>query len=235
MLVTDVDETLDGDENGLRSLAGNVGPALLVPNSSRPRENVRKTLAQFPRNLEIAGLITALGTEILLDGREVTAWRRRFAGWDRRPLDELMHAEGIALHPPEMQTPFKASYAVPRERRAEIEAKARSRLPGTRILFSGESDFDAIPEPAGKDRATLFVAERLGVPRERLVVAGDSGNDLAMFRASEMSIAVGNSRRELLDHLDPARSYVARASHAAGILEGLRHWGAIRQSETHHA
>lgn len=235
LLVTDVDETLDGDDEALQQFARERGPVLLVLNSSRPRASVAKTLERFPANLAIDGLVTALGTEIQLAGRDVPEWTARFDGWDRRLIDELMWREGMAPHSAEMQTQFKASFAVPKGRGEELKAMVLESLPNTRVILSGKSDFDAIPAAAGKDKATLHVAERLGIPRERLVVAGDSGNDLAMFDAAEMAIAVGNARRELVARADPARTYFAKASHAGGILEGLRHWGALGLKNEHYA
>ena len=74
----------------------------------------------------------------------------------------------------------------------------------------------------------MWVAARLGIPPERLIVAGDSGNDLAMFHAAGKAIAVGNARDELLERADPLRTFIARGPRAWGLIEGLRHWGAIR-------
>lgn len=234
LLVTDVDETLDGDEEALLRFAGERGPILLVLNSSRPRSSILKTLERFPRSLSIDGLVTAMGTQILLGGTEVPEWTQRFGGWDRRIVDELMRQEGIEPHSAEMQARFKASFAVPAERSEELEAKIMEQIPDTRIILSGESDFDVIPLAAGKDKATLYVVERLGISPDCLVVAGDSGNDLAMFRSAGKAIAVGNSRRELVDRADPRRTYFAKARHAAGILEGLRHWGVPGPAHDHY-
>jgi sucrose-phosphate synthase len=227
LLVSDVDDTLDGESEALLEFAGPARPLQVVLNSSRPRASVLRTLREFPRSFRYDGLITALGTEILLEGREAEGWTRRFDSWDRRPIDELMARFAARPHPAEMQTPHKASYAVAPPRWSEAEAELRARHPEARVIVSGESDFDVIPAAAGKDGATLFVAERLGIPLDRLVVAGDSANDLAMFAASPRSIAVGNARAELLERIDPRRTYCSRGLRAAGVLEGLRHWGAI--------
>ena len=62
----------------------------------------------------------------------------------------------------------------------------------------------------------------------QLVVAGDSANDVLMFDAVEKAIAVGNAREELLRVADPVKTYFAKGRCAAGIIEGLRHYGAHR-------
>ncbi len=230
LLVSDVDDTLAGDEGGLADFAREGGGVLLVLNSSRPRESVLRTVEGFPAGLRVDGVITALGTEILWQGEDLAEWTRGFSGWNRWPVDKLMEREGMRAHPQEMQTVFKASFSVPRARWEDLQAAVLAAAPESRVIVSGESDFDVIPAAAGKDRATLWMAERLGVPPERLVVSGDSANDLAMFQAAPRAIAVGNARRELLERADPHRTYFARGERARGILEGLRHWGAISRT-----
>ena len=85
---------------------------------------------------------------------------------------------------------------------------------------------DILPLGGGKDHATLFLAEHLDVdPKTRLIVAGDSANDLAMFRVASRCVAVGNARAELINAMSAATSYHANAHYAAGVLEGLEHYG----------
>lgn len=225
LLVSDIDDTLAGDDEGIAAFSKH--RVRLVLNSSRPLASVRKTLAGFPAGLRIDGVITGLGTEILLGGIFQTGWIARFTGWDRRPVDDIMEHAGMLPHPDEMQTPFKASFSVPADRRDELHAKVRAATPDSRIIVSGDSDFDVIPALGGKDHATLWVAGKLGIDPARLIVAGDSGNDLAMFQAAGKAIAVGNARAELLDRADPARTYFAKGRRAWGLIEGLRHWGAL--------
>lgn len=225
LLVSDIDDTLAGDVEGIAALSKH--RIRLVLNSSRPLASVRKTLAGFPPGLRIDGVISGLGTEIMLDGIFQPDWTARFTGWDRGPVDDIMARAGMPPHLDEMQTPFKASFAVPRDRRDELHAKVRAAAPDSRIIVSGDSDFDVIPALGGKDHATLWVAGKLGIDPAGLIVAGDSGNDLAMFHAAGKAIAVGNARAELLDRVDPARTYFAKGERAWGLIEGLRHWGAL--------
>ncbi len=231
LLVSDIDDTLLGDDQAFRDFVTAVAaaPALLVVlNSSRPAGSVQSTLRTLPLPFEPHGLITAMGTEIVLGGIPAPGWKDRFTNWNRSLIDAVMTGLGTEPHAAEYQTPYKASFAVPPDRQAE----ARERLTATgldlRIIASGASDFDILPARAGKGEATLHAATCLGIdPAQHLVVAGDSGNDLAMFDACPRGVVVGNARDELRNAVDPARAYHARATHAAGILEGLRHWGAL--------
>ena len=169
-----------------------------------------------------------LGTEVQLEGALQTGWTARFAGWDRGAVDRVMARAGMRPHAEAMQTPYKASFAVPRGQWKEMMAAVRAALPQCRIITSGGSANDENPALGGKDHATRGVAGRLGIAPARLIVAGDSGNDLAMFLAADRAIAVGNARAELLERADPVRTYFAKATRAWGLIEGLRHWGAIR-------
>lgn len=225
LLVSDVDDTLAGDEEGIAAFSRHRVP--LVLNTSRPLGSLRMTMAAFPAGLRVDGVIAGLGTEIQLGGAFQSEWTARFAAWDRGPVDEIMAGAGMPPHPEEMQTPFKASYSVPRGRWEDLHARVRAASPASRIIASGDSDFDVIPALGGKDHATLWVAGKLGIDPGRLIVAGDSGNDLAMFQAAGKAIAVGNARAELLERADPARTYFSEGNRAWGLIEGLRHWGAL--------
>jgi len=87
---------------------------------------------------------------------------------------------------------------------------------------------DVMPMAAGKGRALAYVREALfSMAASQCVVAGDSGNDVAMFEGDvARGIMVGNAKSELLAVRQPGH-FVADASYAAGLLEGLRHYGLL--------
>lgn len=237
LLVSDVDQTLVGDDAAWAEFAEAVRatPSLLLAlNSSRPRSSVQSTLADLSPPMCPHALITAMGTEVLLHGRPLTEWDQRFAGWRREPIDRIMRQCGATQHEPEMQTPLKASFALS-DPQACMEAARAIEACGVeaRIIQSGASDFDVIPARAGKEAATLFLARTLGVPLDRLIIAGDSGNDLAMFQAARHGIVVANARDELRHAVDPDRTCFASRSHARGVLEGLAYFGVPIQAVSH--
>lgn len=235
LLVTDVDDTfLDSSTRddptiaGFNSALGASGQVRLALNSSRPIASVTATLGRLSNRVSPDAIVGALGTEIEIAGAPDRGWQGRLGeGWDRDQIDQVMRGLDLAPHDPEFQTPFKVSYAVPPERRDEVLAALRATGLAMRTIISGASDFDVIPERAGKDAATRYLADHFGVdPAARLVVAGDSANDLAMFEASPRGIVVGNARDELRQAVDPERCYFANAPYSAGLLEGLRFFGA---------
>jgi HAD superfamily hydrolase (TIGR01484 family) len=232
LLVSDVDDTLTGDDAALRRLADALAEpsnrVTVALNSSRPWASVATTVRDvFPAHFPIAASITAMGTQIRIDGQGSAAWDEHLGDWPRERIVEVVTGLGHRPHAREYQTPRKASFAVPPDAQAQVrEALAREDLP-VRIIASGTDDFDILPPGAGKDHATRFLHAELQRRQGRtlkLVVAGDSANDLAMFRAAPRAIAVGNARAELLDAMPAESSYAARAHHAGGVHEGLGHY-----------
>lgn len=231
LLVSDVDDTLVGDDAGLDELIERLERSdrlVVAANSSRPHESVMRTMAELPRGFTPRAVITALGTELYFDGSMIDAWQRRFEGFDRRPIDALAKELGLEPHGEEMQTPWKASYTLTGDPPlAEVLKRLEGLgLPLRTIVSHNDADLDVIPERAGKGAATMELAQRLGVPVERVVVAGDSANDVLMFDAVDKAIAVGNARAELRRVADPSRTFFADRPCAGGIVEGLDHYGA---------
>jgi HAD superfamily hydrolase (TIGR01484 family) len=231
LLVSDLDGTLTGHDGGVRALAGLGVKVALVLNSSRPRASVMRTLDLLPAGIRHEGLITAMGTEVMVAGVDRADWTERFNDWNRHPIDEFMGRMGILPHRPEYQGKYKASYHVPADRWQEYRRKALDLMPGSVVVTSGESDFDILPAAAGKDKAATWVARVMGFDPSKVIVAGDSGNDVDMFNAARMAIAVSNAREELVDRVNPAKTYFAAQPHALGVIEGLRYWGALPAKE----
>jgi len=81
-----------------------------------------------------------------------------------------------------------------------------------------------LPFAASKGTAVEHVRQALGLAAGQVVVAGDSGNDIEMLRSVPNAIIVGNHSDGLAERKDLSRCYVARGSHAHGILEGVEHF-----------
>jgi len=227
LLVSDVDDTLVGDDSWPRFVeAVENTPVLYVClNSSRPVASIEKTMSEVPGNYKPHAMIGAMGTEVYVDGKPEPIWYQRFGDWDRTVVDEVMAELGYEPHAAEYQRPYKASFAVPAaEAQKAREAIGKTGLP-TQIIASGASDFDVLPPNAGKGPAALHVAEIFGVPLERLIVAGDSANDLAMFAVAKNGIVVANARDELRQHVDKNVAWFADKERADGVLSGLAHFG----------
>ncbi len=163
----------------------------------------------------------------------------------RRLRAALQDVPGLELQEEEKQGEFKISYFLPEgpqgdalvttvRRRVEREGAAVS-LVYSHDAVGRRGLLDLLPAGVGKDFAVRYLHDHTGVAEDRLVYAGDSGNDRAAMLSGYHVIVVGNApdalkadlRREaaLLGIAD--RLYFAREAYAAGVLEGLRHFGLL--------
>lgn len=156
-----------------------------------------------------------------------------------------MHAE---------QRPFKISFtastdeadadAVVAALRAALARQAASSgcVIAVQLVYSSGRDVDLLPPNASKGHAVNFLLSELakehGLPEEalraRTMVAGDSGNDVALFELGLRSCIVANARPELArwaDERPSERIFRARGACADGVLEALRHFGMLPAAE----
>jgi sucrose-6-phosphatase len=189
-------------------------------------------------------LVASVGTEIYggsgsldrLWSQKLMRRRRGKHRWDRDKIESIASCFTELL--PQLdseQRPFKISYTLPDRLASTVLSFLRESLYSqgfdVEIVYSGGQDLDILPYGAGKGKAMNFLQNRWNINSLQTIVCGDSGNDLSLFRAGlERGIIVGNARSELLDWHDrnpaPYR-YLAEASYASGILEGLEHFGVL--------
>ncbi len=231
--VSDIDDTLTGDWPALAQLADllnrNRGGIVFVVNSSRPLASVASTLRDyFPPSLKPDATITAMGTEVYLAGHRMDDWQRQFEGWPKNRIYELVKSLGFQPHDPAFQTDLKVSFSVPGAEAQKLVTNALEQA-GLKamIIVSGAGDFDILPPGAGKAAATRYLAGAMGCPFNRIVASGDSGNDAALLRSAQYRIVVGNARPELIKALCPLPFFHAGKGHAAGVQEGLIHFGVL--------
>ncbi|MHB1376642.1 MAG: HAD family hydrolase [Candidatus Humimicrobiaceae bacterium] len=70
------------------------------------------------------------------------------------------------------------------------------------VVRSGEYFFDILSLDTSKGQALTALIKELGIKKEEVVSFGDSPNDVSLFKASGLTIAVKNSYPELLEIAD---------------------------------
>jgi glucosylglycerol-phosphate synthase len=116
--------------------------------------------------------------------------------------------------------------------REGIEAAARAL--GCAVLYSADRYLDILPPATDKGRTLLALARQLQLPHERILVAGDTLNDLSMYVAGFQGVCVGESETGLLDATrDIGNVLHAQAPGCGGILQAIDHFGLLAANDPH--
>ena len=123
---------------------------------------------------------------------------------------------------------------VPQQRRCSyfcdadaIDAALHARVEalGCELLYSADRYLDVLPRGVDKGRTLRALVDHLGVDPERVLVAGDTLNDLSMYRAGFNGVCVGASEPALIE-ATRGHDHVLHAGRAGcgGILEAIDHF-----------
>lgn len=96
-----------------------------------------------------------------------------------------------------------------------------------RIVYSSARDLDILPKAADKGAAIAWLCEELSIGLDETAVAGDTGNDSAMFELNGVrGIVVANALPELVAlSTEDRRVFLSKKQEADGVMDGLCHWG----------
>lgn len=237
MAFSAIDNTLFGDENSMRELV-----ALLKANGKRSGFGVAtgRSLASTTKFIKDVGiptpdiLITSVGTAIHYshhDKRliEDSYWQQHINyRWQPDALLKIMQrVPGLKIGAKSEQTKHKISFVydkntMPTTR--EIKRLLRTYDLHARIVTTGGICLDLLPIRASKGLALRYLAMKWGLPLDRILVVGDSGNDEEMLTGDTLGVVVGNHSPELDKLKDKSRIYFARGEFSQGIIEGLDHY-----------
>lgn len=233
LVVCDIDNTLLGDDEALHALLlrveQNTNMGLGVA-TGRHIDSAVKVLKESGAPVPDL-MITSVGTEIHY-GRRLQPdndWSRHIDyRWQRdRLLQTLEGIPGLKLQPRENQRWHKISYFIDPDKAPPIRDIVRHlRQCGlsANLIYSHQAFLDVLPIRASKGQAVRYIGAKWGIPLDRMLVAGDSGNDIEMLRGDTLGVVVGNYSSELRHLRGEPRIYFASGNYAWGILEGLEHY-----------
>lgn len=241
VLVCDVDNTLIGDRKSLQALLGYLrdapGRIGFGVATGRRVDSAVQVLKEWEVPMPDF-FISAAGSEIHYGARlvEDETWKKHIDHrWEPELVrDAMRNIPGLRLQPREEQRPFKISYFVDPARfpgMKQIRRHLRQLDIHVSAIYSHQAYFDLLPTRASKGAALRYLADKWGIALEHILAAGDSGNDEEMLSGETLGVVVGNHSPELQKLRGRDRIYFASAVNAAGIIEGIRHYGFIRFPE----
>lgn len=147
--------------------------------------------------------------------------------WKREDMQhELAKFSGIHMQEANAQWKFKLSYYVDesfgQDELANLYKFLDDRKLRTKILLTENKYLDFLPVRASKGNAVRYLSDKWRVPLQKIITAGNSGNDKDMLTGKTNGIVVANYSPEMEELKKNKRVYFAKTSLATGVLEGIR-------------
>ncbi|MFO7727781.1 MAG: HAD-IIB family hydrolase [Desulfonatronovibrio sp.] len=241
IFIADIDNTLLGNRDSLKKLLKYLDrfkdSLVFGVATGRTLESTMNILAD--ENVPVPEvLITSVGSEIYYGPNILKdhGWSRHINyRWKPEGIREIMKdISGVTLQPDENQREFKLSYnfiqgefdGIRRVRklmrRNDLHAK---------IIHSHGKFLDFLPLRASKGLAIRHLCMKWGVDFDKVMVAGDSGNDREMLSGSTLSVVVGNYSPELKNLPETPTVYFASEKYSEGIIEGMKYYGFLEEND----
>ncbi len=234
MIITDIDNTLVGDKEALQrflelqqSMDSNVGFGVAT---GRRLGLTRKALKEWQIPTPDL-LIASVGSEIYYGKKLVLdlSWHHHLNyQWKPEKVHQVLDAlPGLKLQNKIDQRQYKISYFVDMNKapsKRKIMSLLRENNLKVKVIHSHEAYLDILPIRASKGLAIRYLVMKWGLTPERVLVAGDSGNDEEMLRGNTLGVVVGNFSPELKHLYGKPRIYFAGKSFADGIIEGIEYY-----------
>jgi sucrose-6F-phosphate phosphohydrolase len=154
-------------------------------------------------------------------------------GWDLNTVESIIQNidHPISDQPSRFQHAYKRSYffhdATP-QLIESIEKDFAEANMYINVVYSGEQYLDILPKWANKGNALQWLLKKLDLKPSNALVAGDSGNDSAMFDMEDVKgIVVANAHEELYIYTKHRQIYHAEGEFGDGVIEGLIYYGIL--------
>jgi sucrose-6F-phosphate phosphohydrolase len=154
-------------------------------------------------------------------------------GWDLTAVENIINKidHPISEQPTKFQHSYKRSYFFHDANDAlinEIEEDFVEAGMDVNVIYSGDKFLDILPKWANKGNALQWLLRNLEIKTFETIVAGDSGNDAAMFDLKDVNgIVVANAHEELYQYTKHKKVYHTEKVKGDGIIEGLIYFGVL--------
>lgn len=236
VIISDIDGTLLGDRAGLddfnKYITRNRDKIFLVYATGRSYDEYLNALDQEGLILPNA-VITSTGADIYLKNKDKyeidKKWHEIIGtnGWNvdilRSLLDKLPELTSqTAIND------YKVSYYMDNKHQKTLEIKVIELIRNigikAKVISSHGIYLDILPENCDKGEAAVYLVNKLNMSHSDVIVAGDSENDVDLFRKFKHGIIVKNAHLAMKELLKGNDYYEATAHAAVGLLEGLKYY-----------
>ncbi len=240
LMITDIDNTLIGDNDSMDrllmlleqyrdSIAWGVA-------TGRSLELTLEAMTEY--NIPVPDIIIcSVGTEIYYgpDLRMDKGWQQHISNkWKPEQIKSALQAlDFLTPQEAEGQRAHKISYYMDdkTDYLDEIHRKLTEEKLSCRVIHSHGQFLDILPKRASKGKAIKYLKYKYEFPSIKVMVAGDSGNDEDMIRGRNNGLVVANHSEELAKLRGKDRVFFSSKMYAAGIIDGLLHYGFIPPHE----
>jgi len=240
LIISDIDYTLIGDDDSLndfkislKNIPSKIGFGVAT---GRVIESAVEAIKQ--NNIPVPDLfITSVGSEIYYNYKDEliysSGWDAHISHlWQRDKIVELLSRFNFLKYQEQKnQRKFKISYYTgdnPKNLDKVRELLLKNKIK-CNLIFSHGQFLDILPYRASKGKAIRYLAYRWNIPFEKILVAGDSGNDTEMLKGDMLGVVVANYSPELEDLKGSRRIYFSDKKFAAGIKDGIEHYNFLNE------
>ncbi|QQS36121.1 MAG: HAD-IIB family hydrolase [Ignavibacteriales bacterium] len=235
LIISDIDHTLLGDHRSLSEFRSLLAK---LPNETgfgvatgRTVESAYNVLKEYGVQMPIV-IVSSVGSEIYYNykGEWIysTGWDAHISHlWNKQKIiDVLKPLTFLQMQEKDKQRKFKVSYYMEenKDRLTKIRHTLLKNKIKANVIFSHKKFLDILPYRASKGKAIRYLGYRWNIENEKILVAGDSGNDEEMLKGDLLGVVVANYSEELEKIRGSRRVYFAQRSYAGGIIEGINHY-----------
>ena len=184
-------------------------------------------------------IITGVGTKIYdYENKNVLQTFNEIleSGWNVEKVEEVMTSIDYPINkqPDYLQSEYKSSWFFENATPEEIH-NIRNTLNETglnfHLIYSNQYHLDIVPKWANKGNALFWLMRHLEIEADETLVAGDTGNDNAMFLIEGIKgVIVSNAQPELYQATKHLPVYHAEEECARGVIEGLIHFEVLEKA-----
>jgi sucrose-phosphate synthase len=240
LMITDIDNTLIGENDSMvhllnlleqyrESIAWGVA-------TGRSLELTLEAMTEYDIPLPDI-LICSVGTEIYYgpDLRMDKGWQQHITyKWKPEKIKStLQELDFLTSQEAEGQRAHKISYYMEdsRDYLDEVHRRLDEQKLSCQVIYSHGQFLDILPKRASKGKAINYLKYKYEFPSSKVMVAGDSGNDEDMIQGTNNGLIVDNHSEELEKLRGNLRVFFSRKKYAAGIIDGMVHYGFIPPHE----